>query len=95
MMKKLLTVLAAATVTACAGDADEPRLSRLSDGGYELSIPQSYANHVAAASGFPFQAFVAGRAKSVCPAAFQATDTGMRKRPEYADPEQVWRIDCK
>lgn len=92
---RLTVVMCALALAGCAGPVDEPRLSRLSDGAYEMAFPQTTANTIAVSQGMPVQAFIAGRAQHLCPNGYRTSDGGLRKRKEYADPEQVWRIDCE
>jgi hypothetical protein len=96
MMKRLAALLFVAAVAGCASPDDEPRLTKLSDGAYEWSIPQTFGNTTAlAAVEFYNGPALRGKAGQLCPNGYQIHDHGFRKRPEYADADKVWRIECK
>jgi hypothetical protein len=97
MTMRLLVALAGlALVSGCAGPSDEPRLAKLADGAYELAVPQNFGTTAAPGAAQFFNESVPRiRAGQICPNGYQMNDLGTRKRPEYADPEKVWRIECK
>lgn len=81
--------------TACEHRAaDEWRVYRLSDGGYEMAMPLSLSN-----LSLPeeiTQAMLITRAKNLClPQGYDLREIGIRKTPQYTDPEKVWVVTCK
>ncbi len=94
-MRHIYILTCAALLTACAGQTDEFRLARLSDGGTEIALPYSDGVATLEASGFPVDALVAKRANDLCPDGYSLDYKGMRQRPEYADPEKLWVVTCK
>lgn len=94
-MKRLVLFAAALSVGCAIGPQDEFKLVRLADGGTEISMPYSSTMAVLEASGFQTDALIPAHARNVCQGdGYTIERKGMRKRPEYADPEKVWIIRC-
>jgi hypothetical protein len=96
MMKRLIALLSATALAGCASADDAPRLTKLADGGYEWAIPQTFGNTATTSRVLFYNStWLQRKAQEVCPSGYQLTDHGVRKRPEYADPDKVWRIECQ
>lgn len=93
-MKHAVGLVSFLVIAGCAGPQDELRLARLSDGRTEIAMPYSTGTAMMESSGFPTDALIAAKAKSICPNGYEMSYQGLRQRPEYADPEKIWNVRC-
>lgn len=94
-MKFLFYASALFLLSACAGPQDELKIMNRSDGTTEISVPYSASLAVMEGQGMQTERIVSANAQKICPDGYSMNYTGVRKRPEYADPEKVWIVTCK